>query len=54
MQIFMVDVADDHCQDRLCLTKSAASDRSEKRYFTNKKFIRMSFVRQSSRILELD
>ena len=54
MQIFMMDVADDHCQGRLCLTKSVASDRSGKRCSTNKKFIRMSFIRQSSRILELE
>ena len=53
MQIFIMDVADDYYQDRLCLAKSTASDRFEKRYFINEKFIRMGFARQSPRILEL-
>ena len=54
MQIFMMNVADDYYQGRLCLTKSIASDRFEKRCSTNKKFIRINFVRQSSRILGLE
>ena len=50
----MVDVAGGHCQGRLCITKSAASGRSEKRCFTNQKFIRMGFAVQSRRILGLE
>ena len=50
----MVNVAGGHCQGRLCLAKPAASGRSGKRCSTNQKFIRMGFVRQSSRILGLE
>ena len=54
MQIFMINVADGHCQGRLYIAKPVASDRSEKRCSTNEKFIRMDFAMQSPRILGLD
>ena len=49
-----MNVADDHCQGRLCIAKPVASDRSEKRCSTNEKFIRMGFAVQSRRILGLE